>query len=74
MRRTSLVAPILLIALGALLLARTLYPGLQVMDYLARYWPVILIGWGMLRIVEISLGRRRRNLCRRGDYRAASGS
>jgi DUF4097 and DUF4098 domain-containing protein YvlB len=23
------------------------------MDYLARYWPVILIGWGLLRIVEI---------------------
>ena len=53
MRRTSFVAPILLIALGALLLARTLYPGLQLMDYLARYWPVILIGWGLLRIVEI---------------------
>jgi hypothetical protein len=53
MRRTSFVAPILLITLGALLLARTLYPGLQLMDYLARYWPVILIGWGLLRIVEI---------------------
>ena len=53
MRRTSFVGPILLIALGALLLARTLYPGLQLMDYMARYWPVILIGWGLLRIVEI---------------------
>ncbi len=53
MRRTSFVAPVLLIALGALLLARTLYPGLQLMDYLAKYWPVILIGWGLLRIVEI---------------------
>jgi len=53
MRRSSFVAPILLIAVGALLLARTLYPGLQLMDYVARYWPVILIGWGLLRIVEI---------------------
>ena len=53
MRRTSFVAPLLLIALGALLLARTLYPELQLMDYIARYWPVILIGWGVLRIVEI---------------------
>ncbi len=53
MRRTSFAAPILLIALGALLLARTLYPGLPLMEYLARYWPVILIGWGLLRIVEI---------------------
>jgi DUF4097 and DUF4098 domain-containing protein YvlB len=42
-----------LIALGALLLARTLYPGLPLMDYLSKYWPVILIGWGLLRIVEI---------------------
>ncbi|MDP8990338.1 MAG: DUF4097 family beta strand repeat-containing protein [Acidobacteriota bacterium] len=47
------MAPILLIALGALLLARTLYPELPLMDYLARYWPLILIGWGLLRIVEI---------------------
>ena len=53
MRRTSLVAPILLIAVGALLLARTLYPGLELTDYIARYWPLILIGWGALRIIEI---------------------
>jgi DUF4097 and DUF4098 domain-containing protein YvlB len=53
MRRTSLVAPLLLIALGALLLARTVYPGLPLLDYVAKYWPVVLIGWGVLRIVEI---------------------
>jgi DUF4097 and DUF4098 domain-containing protein YvlB len=53
MRRTSFVGPILLITLGALLLARTIYPELPLMDYLAKYWPVILIGWGLLRIVEI---------------------
>ncbi|MDP9113107.1 MAG: DUF4097 family beta strand repeat-containing protein [Acidobacteriota bacterium] len=53
MRRNSFVAPLLLIALGTLLLARTLYPDFSWMDYLARNWPVILIAWGLLRIVEI---------------------
>ena len=50
MRRTSLVAPLLLIVLGALLLARTLYPELQLMDYISRFWPLALIAWGGLRI------------------------
>ncbi len=53
MRRTSFVAPLLLIGLGVLFLARNLYPELQLIDYIAKYWPWILIGWGTLRIVEI---------------------
>jgi hypothetical protein len=53
MRRTSLVAPLLLIVLGALLLARTLYPELQLMDYVSRFWPLALIAWGGLRIIEL---------------------
>src|SRR5579871_5504098 len=53
MRRTSIVAPLLLIALGALFLARNLYPNLPLVDYLARYWPFILIAWGVLRLTEI---------------------
>jgi DUF4097 and DUF4098 domain-containing protein YvlB len=53
MRRTSLVAPLLLIVLGALLLARTLYPELQLLDYVAKFWPLALIVWGGLRIIEI---------------------
>ena len=53
MRRTSLVAPLLLILLGALFLARNLYPDLPFIEYLSRYWPFVLIGWGVLRLVEI---------------------
>ena len=53
MRRSSLVAPLLLIGMGALFLARNLYPELPLTDYLARYWPYILIVWGTLRLVEI---------------------
>jgi len=53
MRRSSLVTPLLLIGVGALLLARTLHPELPLMDYVARYWPWALIGWGTLRAAEI---------------------
>src|SRR5438105_2067732 len=53
MRRTSVVAPLLLIGIGALFLARNLYPDLQLLDFLARYWPYLLIFWGSLRLVEV---------------------
>ena len=53
MRRASVVAPLLLIAIGALFLARNMYPELQLIDYLAKYWPFLLIGWGVLRLAEI---------------------
>ena len=49
-----MVGPLLLIAVGALFLARNLYPDLQLGEYIARYWPYVLIFWGALRIVEIS--------------------
>jgi DUF4097 and DUF4098 domain-containing protein YvlB len=53
MRRRSIVAPILLIGIGALLLARNLSPDLALSDYIANYWPYVLIGWGALRLAEI---------------------
>lgn len=55
MRRGSLFAPLLLIGLGALLLARNIYPDLKLLDYMARFWPVLLILWGVLRISEIAI-------------------
>ncbi len=53
MRRGSLFAPLLLIGLGALFLARNVYPDLRLLDYLAKYWPFLLILWGVLRLGEI---------------------
>jgi DUF4097 and DUF4098 domain-containing protein YvlB len=53
MRRGSLFAPLLLIGLGGLFLAHNLYPQLPLLDYLARYWPFLLILWGGLRVAEI---------------------
>jgi DUF4097 and DUF4098 domain-containing protein YvlB len=53
MKRTSVVAPLLLIGIGILFLARNMYPDLALIDYFARYWPVLLILWGVLRLAEI---------------------
>ncbi len=53
MKRTSVVAPLLLIGVGALFLARNLYPELPLLDYLAKYWPYLLILWGGLRLAEV---------------------
>ncbi len=53
MRRGSLFAPLLLIGLGALFLARNIYPDLPLLQYLAKYWPFLLILWGGLRMLEI---------------------
>ncbi|MEO8049202.1 MAG: DUF5668 domain-containing protein, partial [Acidobacteriota bacterium] len=53
MRRTSFVAPLLLIAIGGLFLARNIYPEMPLLEYVSMYWPVVLIAWGVLRIVEI---------------------
>jgi len=53
MRRGSLFAPLLLIGLGALFLVRNVYPDLQILPYLAKYWPFLLILWGVLRLGEI---------------------
>lgn len=53
MRRTSFVAPLLLIGIGGLFLARNIYPEMPLLEWVSKYWPLILIGWGLLRIVEI---------------------
>lgn len=53
MRKASVVGPLILILIGILFLARNLYPDLPLMDFLSRYWPFLLIGWGVLRLAEI---------------------
>jgi|SRR5581483_3546394 len=53
MRRASLVAPLLLIGIGVLFLARSVFPELPLLDYLAKYWPLLLVAWGGLRLLEI---------------------
>mgnify|MGYP003348203010 FL=1 len=60
MRRRSLVGPLLLIGIGALFLARNVMPELPLLDYLAQYWPFLLVLWGSLRLIEIVIWSVRR--------------
>jgi DUF4097 and DUF4098 domain-containing protein YvlB len=53
MRRSSVVGPLLLIGIGTLFLLRNVLPELPLLDYLARFWPFLLIVWGGLRLLEI---------------------
>jgi DUF4097 and DUF4098 domain-containing protein YvlB len=53
MRRASVVGPLILILIGVVFLARNMFPELPLLDFLSRYWPFLLIGWGALRLIEI---------------------
>ncbi|MDX2181046.1 MAG: DUF4097 family beta strand repeat-containing protein [Bryobacteraceae bacterium] len=53
MKRGSLVFPLILILLGGLFLANNLNPDLSLISIVSKYWPAILIVWGLLRAGEI---------------------
>jgi len=59
MRRGSLVGPVLLILIGLLFLVNNLRPDLPLLDVVARYWPYLLIAWGLLRMLEILVAAMR---------------
>ncbi len=60
MRRGSLVGPLLVIGIGVWFLINTLRPDLPLLDIAARFWPFVLIGWGVLRLLEIVVWAARR--------------
>ncbi|MBZ5578424.1 MAG: DUF4097 family beta strand repeat-containing protein [Acidobacteriia bacterium] len=60
MRRRSFAGPLLLVIVGGLFLWRNLHPETAVFDLLAQYWPFLLIGWGVLRLIEIALSHQQR--------------
>ena len=67
MRRRSIIGPLILIGIGALLLAHNLKPELPLLDVVMQYWPFLLIGWGVLRLAEIlTAAVRSQPLPRRG--------
>ena len=41
-----------LVAVGGLLLARNLGYAIPIWSYVARYWPALLIGWGLLKFID----------------------
>jgi hypothetical protein len=53
MRRGSIVGPIILILIGLLFLANNLRPDVPMLEFLGQYWPFLLIGWGLVRLIEI---------------------
>jgi Toastrack DUF4097/LiaF transmembrane domain len=59
MRTRSFSGPLLLLIIGALFLWNNLHPEASVFDLVARYWPFLLIGWGLIRLVEIAAWRDR---------------
>lgn len=58
MRPRSLTGPLLLLIIGGLFLWRNLHPDTPVFELIAQYWPFLLIGWGLLRLVEVALWRQ----------------
>ena len=54
-QRGSIIGPLILITIGVLFLMRTIWPGFSVADFFSVYWPYLLIIWGALQIVEISI-------------------
>src|SRR5688572_31480469 len=59
MRNRSVTGPLMLLLIGGLLLWRNLHPEWPIFDTLARFWPFILIVWGLLRLIEVVALRRR---------------
>jgi DUF4097 and DUF4098 domain-containing protein YvlB len=51
--RRSLCGPLLLLVIGAIFLWRNLHPETPIFDLLGQYWPFLLIGWGLIRLVEV---------------------
>lgn len=53
MRQRSFAGPIILIAIGAIFLINNIVPDLSVWQLLADWWPLLLIGFGLIRLAEI---------------------
>ena len=53
MRRHSLVGPFVLILIGLLFLFRNLHPEWISFELITRYWPFLLVAWGLLRLIEV---------------------
>lgn len=51
--RRSITGPIILLLFGCLFLWHNLRPDVPIFEILAQYWPFLLIGWGLIRLVEV---------------------
>ena len=55
--RRSFTGPLLLLVVGSLFLWHNLHPDARIFDMVARYWPFVLIAWGLIRLIEVSIWR-----------------
>ncbi|MFL6350398.1 MAG: DUF4097 family beta strand repeat-containing protein [Bryobacteraceae bacterium] len=53
--RGSIAAPLILIAIGVLFLLHAISPNFPIADVVAQYWPYLLIAWGVIQLIEISI-------------------
>jgi DUF4097 and DUF4098 domain-containing protein YvlB len=53
--RNSFVGPLLLIIIGVLFLMRSVIPNFHMGEVFRLYWPYLLIGWGVLALVEVCI-------------------
>jgi hypothetical protein len=53
MRGRSIVGPFVLISLGAIFLLNNIRPELNLFSLFSKYWPFLLIGLGVLRLLEV---------------------
>ncbi len=58
MRRRSFTGPLLLIVIGGAFLWRNMHPETPIFDIVSLYWPYLLIGWGVLRLIEAVIWNR----------------
>lgn len=61
MRRRSFTGPLMLLLIGCLFLWRNLHPEVPVFELFSRYWPFLLIGWGVLRLFEVLAWKQQRH-------------
>jgi DUF4097 and DUF4098 domain-containing protein YvlB len=53
--RGSIAGPLVLITIGVLFLMHTIWPEFSVGDIISRYWPFLLIAWGVLQLIEVTI-------------------
>jgi DUF4097 and DUF4098 domain-containing protein YvlB len=49
------VGPLILIVIGVLFLMRTIMPGFNLGEVFRLYWPYLLIGWGVISLLEVGI-------------------
>ena len=74
MRHRSLAGPVLLIAFGFIFLVNNMRPDFSIWRDIGRYWPFLVIGFGVLQLAEVLLDAGRgRPLRQRGGGAGVGG-